>query len=141
MTRALNALAKVRNLALNTAKRDLATAIGHEAATLADLRAIERTITAESAIAQASIPSDGQQTFSAWLALARTRRRNLLQAHRDAAAGTSLARAKLTQAHADLRIAQELLQRQADARKREQAQAQQRALDEIAARNATPAKP
>lgn len=135
----LPALLRVRRMALDEARRLLATRLQAEAEAEADALAAERTILAEADAARALTADDGVvETFAAWLPGARRRAEAARAAQEAAQAETSLARAGLQLARAAVEAAEALQSRQAEGRAAEAARKEQIALDDMAPRRPTP---
>jgi len=132
MNRTIGTLARVRRLALDRAKRDLAAAHAAEAAALRMAEAAIDIIAAEAAFASAYVAAEGGDGgFAAWLPTARSRGEQARGAHGRSMAETERARACLADAGVALRLVEELAKRHAAARKAAVARDAQRALDEI----------
>ncbi len=107
MSRAIGALVRLRRLALDAAKRDLAAALAAEAEALSVVEATSGDTRREAAFAGASAGTDGPSAFAAWLTEARTRHDAERRAHAHAEAQTGGARTGLADARTALRIVEE----------------------------------
>jgi hypothetical protein len=137
VNRAVAALTRLRRLALDAAKRDLAATLAAEEEARGMAEATSRTIAREATFADASAGTHGPNAFAAWLTKARTQHDAARGAHAHAEAQTGRARLSLADARIALRIVEETAKRHQAATADILARAAQRDLDEIGQRGAT----
>ena len=134
MADTLSTLLRTRNIATETARRDLSLCLADEAEAAEAVRTIDREIAAETDLAAETESDSGVEDFARWLAEA-NRRRSLAVAVLTAAETRSAeARAALAASHADKRAAQTLVDAAEAERKAAEARHEQAFLDEIGSR-------
>lgn len=133
MHNSLHALLRVRALALDEAKRDLASALRAEQGAATAVEASEAEIVREAAIAEDPAAGDAQvEAFASWLRIARQRLENAQMGHGRAIAETGRARAALAACRAAHEAARMALERAEEELRLQRLRQEQLALDEIA---------
>ena len=131
----LPVLHRVRQIMRDEARRALAEGILVEAEATAQVAAIDQVITSEAAAACAPIDSHVvRPAYPAWLVRARAAQRDARAGLHAAAERTEVLRRDLADARAATRVVEALLARQDEVRRAQEARAEQRRLDEVAAR-------
>ncbi len=141
MSKSLNALARLRALALDEARRILAERIDTEAAAFAALRDAEATMARERQAAQALGTGDALvAAFAAWLPRGRAAIARSATAHDAALAATARARAALGAARSAAEAVDLVIAQHDTAATRAVGRRAQAALDEHAPARKTPAR-
>jgi flagellar export protein FliJ len=131
----LNALLRLRRIAVDQSRRDLADCLRAEGDAEAAMEAIAASIEHEAEVVTDLGVGDAEvEAFAAWLHRMRPRQQAAQQAVEQAEAETSAARAALTVAQSAMRTVEEMLAHHADAARVEAERAAQREIDEMARR-------
>jgi len=129
----LDAVVRLREMAVDAAKRGLADALATETAAVQEVQEAEAAIARETTAASQLLTTDADvEAFAAWLPQARQRLQRAEARHRAAAADTALARAGLSRARSALEVAETLREQRAEAARAEAAQRAQSELDDAA---------
>lgn len=136
----LEALLRLRQVAVDRSRRDLADCLRAEAEAEGDVRAIDASIEHEAELVSDLGAGDAEvEAFAAWLRRMRPRQREAKCAVEQAEADTGAARAALAMAQAAVRAVEEIQLHQADAARADAERAAQREIDEMA-RHGEPAR-
>jgi flagellar export protein FliJ len=131
----LEALLRLRRIAVDKARHDLADCLRAESDAEARVAAIAASIEHEAEVATDLSAGDAEvEAFAAWLRRIRPTQRAAEAAADEATAETAEARAALAMARAGVRAAEEMQSHRADAARAEAERAAQRELDEAARR-------
>jgi flagellar export protein FliJ len=131
----LEALMRLRRIAADKARRDLADCLRAESAAVAAVEAFAASIEHEAEVATDLAAGDAEvEAFAAWLRRIRPRQRAAETAVEEAAAETAEARAALAMASAAVRAVEEMQAHHADAARAAAERAAQRELDEVGRR-------
>lgn len=131
----LDALLRLRQVAVDQSRRDLADCLGAEAEAEAAVRLIDASIEHEAEVVSDLGAGDAEvEAFAAWLRRMRPRQREAKRAVEQAEADTAAARAALAMAQAAVRAVEEIQICQADAARADAERAAQREIDEMARR-------
>jgi putative NADH-flavin reductase len=131
----LETLVRIRKLAIEDARRGLATCLQAEDAAASSLRLAEAAIVHEQATAMDLNADDAVvEAFAAWLPKGRQAVAEASRAHVDAGAATVQSRAVVAAARASAEAVERVVQAQAMARAEDAARRSQAAIDETAAR-------
>ncbi|HTW28793.1 MAG TPA: flagellar FliJ family protein [Acetobacteraceae bacterium] len=129
----LDAVVRLREMAVDAARRGLAEALATETEAVQDVQEAEAAIAHETTAASQLLTTDADvEAFAAWLPQARQRLLRAEARHRAAAADTALARAGLARARSALEVAETLRERRAAAAREEAARRAQSELDDAA---------
>jgi hypothetical protein len=130
----LPVLLRLRNIALDAARRTLAERLREETAAAERSASLTATIARETAV-QASQPVECRtgETYVAWLRSTRGAQREAEAATRACAAATAEARVALNEARTGSRVLEEALARAKDLARAVAARLEQQAVDEAAA--------
>lgn len=133
----LGVLLRVRQMAVDQARRALAESLARETAASASCEDIERSIAREMAAACNVAGDDGvAESFAAWLRTILPAQTAAEAARANAASATEEARAVLAATRAGVRAVESMRERQETERRLKREQAEQRLLDEAASRAA-----
>jgi hypothetical protein len=139
-SRSVERLLRVRQAAVEEARRDLASSIEAEQAAHEALAAAERRIAVETEIAHRSETTDQQvEAFGVWLRSGLRVVQHAMQVRERAAADTARHRAIVGRARSDLLAAEAINEAQHELRARAEERAEQQELAEICASPATAA--
>ena len=131
----LEALLRLRRMAVDTARHDLADCLHAESEAQARVAAITASIEHEAAVAADLTTGDAEvEAFAAWLRRIRPMQRAAEAVLQEAAAETAQARAVLAMARAAVRAAEEMQSHHADVLRAQAERDAQRELDEAARR-------
>jgi len=131
----LEALLRLRQVAVDQSRRDLTDCLRAEAETEAAVQAIDASIEHEAEVVSDLGAGDAEvEAFAAWLRRMRPQQREAKRAREQAEADTATARAALAMAQAAVRVVEEMQMHQADAAREEAERAAQREIDEMARR-------
>jgi len=134
----LEALLRLRRVAVDKARHDLADCLRAESEARANVMVITASIEREAEVATDLSSGDAEvEAFAAWLRRIRPTQRAAEAAADEATAETAEARAALAMARAAVRVVEEMESHHADAARAEAERAAQRELDEAARRGAT----
>jgi flagellar export protein FliJ len=132
----LDALMRLRRIAADKARRDLADCLRAETEAAEGVAAIAASIEHEAEVATDLAAGDAEvEAFAAWLRRTRPQQRAAEIAVEEATADTAEARAALGMARAAVRAAEEMQAHRADAARAAAERAAQRELDEAARRS------
>jgi len=132
----LDALMRLRRIAADKARRDLADCLRAESDATAAVEAIAALIEHEAEVATDLAAGDAEvEAFAAWLRRMRPQQRAAEIAAEETTADTAEARAALAMARAAVRAVEEMQAHHADAARAAAERAAQRELDEAARRN------
>jgi flagellar export protein FliJ len=131
----LEALLRLRQVAVDQSRRDLADCLRAEAEAEAAVQVIDASIEHEAEVVSDLGAGDAEvEAFAAWLRRMRPRQREAKRAVEQAEADTLAARAALAMALAAVRVVEDVQMHQADAARAEAERAAQREIDEMARR-------
>ena len=131
----LEALLRLRNLAVGQARRGLADCLRVEGQAAQTVAAVEAAIEHEIEVATNLGSGDAEvEAFAAWLRRIRPKQQAAHAAEAQAEAATSQARAVVAAARAAVRAAEEMIEQHAAARLAEAGRQAQREIDEVAQR-------
>ena len=131
----LDALMRLRRIAVDKARRDLADCLRAESAAASAVATIAASIEHEAEVATDLAAGDAEvETFAAWLRHMRPKQRAAEAAADEAAAETAEARAALAMARAAERAVEEMQAHHADAARAAAEREAQRELDEVGRR-------
>jgi flagellar export protein FliJ len=131
----LEALLRLRQVAVDQSRRDLADCLGVEAEAESAVQVINASIEHETEVVSDLGAGDAEvEAFAAWLRRMRPQQREANRAVEQAEAETTAARAALAMAQAAVRVVEEIRAHQADAARAEAERAAQREIDEMARR-------
>lgn len=132
----LEALLRLREVAVDQSRRDLADCLLVEGEAEAAVAAIDAAIEHEADVVTDLRSGDAEvEAFAAWLRRMRPRQHEARRATEQATAETAAARAALAMAQTAVRVVEEMLAHHADAVRAAAERAAQRELDEIARRD------
>jgi flagellar export protein FliJ len=131
----LESLLRLRQVALDEARRELAGCLRAESETAAAVAAIEAAIEREAEAASSLAAGDAEvEAFAAWLRRIRPEQRAAIAAAAAAEAATAQARAVLGAARAAVRAAETMIEKKAAEARAEADRKTQAELDEVASR-------
>lgn len=132
----LEALLRMRQVAVDHSRRDLADSLRAEAEAETALQAINTAIEHETEVVSDLGAGDAEvEAYAAWLHRMRPRQREAARAVEQAEAETAMARAALAMAQAAVRVVEEMQAHHADAARTAAERAAQREIDEMARRD------
>ena len=132
----LEALLRLREVAVDQSRRDLADCLLAEGEAEASVAAIDASIEHEADVVTDLRSGDAEvEAFATWLRRMRPRQQEARRATEQATAETAAARAALAMAQTAVRVVEEMLAHHADAMRAEAERAAQRELDEMARRD------
>jgi flagellar export protein FliJ len=135
----LEALLRLRRLAVDQARRGLADCLRIESQAAQSVAAIEAAIEHEMEVATSLAAGDVEvEAFAAWLRRVRPKQQAAHAAETQAEAATAQGRAILAAARAAVKAAEEMLERHAAAKLAEAERQAQREIDEAAQRRSEP---
>lgn len=131
----LDALMRLRRIAADKARRDLADCLRAESAAAEAVASIAASIEHEAGVATDIAAGDAEvEAFAAWLRRMRPAQRAAETAAQEATADTAEARAALAMARAAVRAVEEMQSHHEDAARAAAERAAQRELDEVGGR-------
>ena len=132
----LDALVRVRRMALDETRRSLSGCLAAEDASAAARACSEAVILSErSAVERVDTDDAAVEAFAAWLPIGRARVRHAVEVHDRCMADTARARAAVAVARAAHEAAEELLARKRDEQRLANQRQEQRVVDEMGARS------
>ena len=131
----LEALLRLRRMAMDEARRGLAECLRIESQAAATVAAVEAAIRHETEAALSLAAGDAEvEAFGNWLRRVRPKQRSAAAAEQEAAAATARARAVLSASRAAVRAVEDRLEQEAAVERARAERREQAQLDEVALR-------